>query len=133
MFIGWNCFCIGEGLNTWAQISNHGRACTQVLLLRKAELGFFHFLEIVTSWLVPSAGEKTQYSMVGTFPLAENRFLQASKLKIQRNLEPVLGGYQLSSHISICAQISKIQIEREHSDPNSLPSEEKWPIFLKKN
>jgi hypothetical protein len=32
-----------QGLNTWAQISNHGRACTQVLLLRKAELGFFHF------------------------------------------------------------------------------------------
>jgi hypothetical protein len=23
--------------------------------------------------------------------------------------------------------------EREYSDPNSLPSEEKWQIFLKKN
>jgi hypothetical protein len=33
--------CIGEG------------ACTRVLFLRKAELGFFHFLEIVTGWLVP--------------------------------------------------------------------------------
>jgi hypothetical protein len=30
------------------------RACTQVLFLRKAELGFFHFLQIVTGWLVPS-------------------------------------------------------------------------------
>jgi len=41
------------------------RACTQVLSLREAELGFFHFLEIVTgtfswsqgpstAWLVPS-------------------------------------------------------------------------------
>jgi hypothetical protein len=26
--------------------------------LRKAELGFFHFLEIVTCWLVPSARQK---------------------------------------------------------------------------
>jgi hypothetical protein len=33
----------------------HGRGCTQVLFLRKAELGFFHFLEIVSGWLVPSA------------------------------------------------------------------------------
>jgi hypothetical protein len=30
------------------QVENDGRACTQVLFLRKAELGFFHFLEIVT-------------------------------------------------------------------------------------
>jgi hypothetical protein len=36
----------------------------QVLFLHKAELGFFHFLEIVTGWLVPSAGQK--------IPLAEN-------------------------------------------------------------
>jgi hypothetical protein len=40
------------------QVENHRRACTQVLFLRKAELGFFHFLEIVTGWLVPSAGQK---------------------------------------------------------------------------
>ncbi len=44
------------------------RACTQVLSLREAELGFFHFLEIVTgtfswsqgpstAWLVPSTVE----------------------------------------------------------------------------
>jgi hypothetical protein len=37
--------------------------------------GIFSLLEIVTGWLVPSAGQKTQYSMAGTFPLAENRFL----------------------------------------------------------
>jgi hypothetical protein len=35
-----------------------GRACTQVLFLSKAELGIFHFLEIVAGWLVPSAGQK---------------------------------------------------------------------------
>jgi len=40
------------------QIENYGRACTQVLFLHKAELGFFHFLEIVTGWVVPSAGQK---------------------------------------------------------------------------
>jgi len=53
------------------QVEKHGRAYTQVLFLRKAELGFFHFLEIVTSWLVPSAGEK--------IALAQNRFLRAGK------------------------------------------------------
>jgi hypothetical protein len=31
------------------------RACTHVLFLLKAELGFLHFFEIVTGWLVPSA------------------------------------------------------------------------------
>jgi hypothetical protein len=40
------------------QVENHKRACTQVLFLRKAELGFFHFLETVTGWPVPSAGQK---------------------------------------------------------------------------
>jgi hypothetical protein len=59
-------------------------AYTQVLFLRKAELGFFHFLEIVTGWLVPSASQKTPVQL-GWFlppqkiPLAENRFLQAGK------------------------------------------------------
>jgi hypothetical protein len=32
-------------------LESHGRACTQVLFLCKAELGFFHILEIVTAWL----------------------------------------------------------------------------------
>jgi hypothetical protein len=41
------------------QVENDRRACTKVLFLGKAELGFFHFLEIVTTgWLVPSAGQK---------------------------------------------------------------------------
>jgi hypothetical protein len=38
------------------RVENHGRTCTEVLFLRKAELGFIHFLEIVTSWLIPSTG-----------------------------------------------------------------------------
>jgi hypothetical protein len=66
------------------QVENHGRACTQVLFLCKAELRFFHFLEIVTGWLVPSAGQKIAvepdwYLPPQKIPLAENRFLQAGK------------------------------------------------------
>ncbi len=58
------------------------RASTQVLFLRKAELGFFHFLQIVTGWLVPCAGQKIPvqpgwYLPPQKIPLAENRFLQA--------------------------------------------------------
>jgi len=68
----------------WAQISNHGRACTQDLFLREAELGFFHFLEILTDRLVPSAGQKIRLQLGCSFQpkkirLAENRFLQAGK------------------------------------------------------
>jgi hypothetical protein len=59
MFIGWNCFCIGEGLNTWAQISNHGRAYTQ-------SWDFFTFRNS-DRLAIPSAGEKTQYSMETSF------------------------------------------------------------------
>jgi hypothetical protein len=41
------------------RVENDRRACTtKVLFLGKAELGFFHFLEIVTGWLVLSAGQK---------------------------------------------------------------------------
>jgi hypothetical protein len=32
------------------QVENLRRACTQVLFLSKAELGFFHFLTIKTGW-----------------------------------------------------------------------------------
>ncbi len=42
------------------QVENHGRACTQFLFLRKAEL---------TGWYLPPQ----------KIPLAENRFLQASE------------------------------------------------------
>ncbi len=60
------------------------RACTQVLFLGKVELGFFHFLEIVTGWLVPSIGQKIpvqpgRYLPWQKIPLAENKFLQADK------------------------------------------------------
>jgi len=67
--------CIGEGPESFhdlrsvpkagrlrEQVENRQRTCTRVLFLRKAELRFFHFLEIVTgssedpstTWLVPS-------------------------------------------------------------------------------
>jgi hypothetical protein len=49
-------------------VKNQGEGCTRVLFLRKAELGFFHFLEIVTGWLVRSAGNG-----------AENRFFHSGK------------------------------------------------------
>jgi hypothetical protein len=78
----------------------------------------------VTGWLVPSAGQKTQYSMAGTFPLAENRFLQAGKLKIQRNLEPALGGYQVSSHISL-HKCQKLKLK------GNIPTQ--IPCLLRKN
>jgi hypothetical protein len=42
-------------LREW--VEKHGSACTHVLFLRKAELGFFHFLEIVTGWLGLSTTE----------------------------------------------------------------------------
>ncbi len=66
------------------QVENHGRACIQVLFLRKAGLGFFHFLETVTGWLVPSAGQKIPlqpdwYLPPQKIPLAGKRFLQAGK------------------------------------------------------
>jgi hypothetical protein len=59
---------------------------------RKAELEFFHFLEIVTDWLVPSAGQKipVQYSLASTFHSRRSRLLktgffrQVTELKIQR-------------------------------------------------
>jgi hypothetical protein len=55
-----------------------------VLFLSKAELGFFHFLEIVTGWLIPSTGQKIPRELGSYLPLqkiglAENRFLQGGK------------------------------------------------------
>ncbi len=66
------------------QVKNHGGACTQVLSLCRAELNFFHFLEIMTGWLVGSAGQKIPvlpgwYLPPQKIPLSENRFLQAGK------------------------------------------------------
>jgi len=50
----------------------------------KQSWDFFHFLEIVTGWLVPSAGQKIpvhpgRYLSPQKIWLAENRFLQAGK------------------------------------------------------
>jgi hypothetical protein len=68
----------------WLTFMHRRRAWVQVLFLSKAELGFFHFLEIVTGWLVPSAGHKILVQPGWSLPpqkipLAENRFLQAGK------------------------------------------------------
>ncbi len=65
-------------------VENRRRACSRVLFLRKAELGFFHFLEIVTSSLVPSAGQKIPvqpgwYLPLEKIPLAANRFLRGGR------------------------------------------------------
>ncbi len=72
------------GISPQAQISNQRRVCTKVLFLHKAELGFFHFLEIVRAWLVPTARQKIpvqpgRYLPPQKNPLAGNRFLQAGK------------------------------------------------------
>jgi len=48
------------------QVESQGRASTHVLFLGEAELGLFHFLEKVTGWLVPSAGQKVPVQP-GTF------------------------------------------------------------------
>jgi hypothetical protein len=63
------------------KVENHGKACTHVLLLRKAELGFFHFSEMVTGWSVPYDCQKIPvkrgwYLSPQKIPLAENRFFQ---------------------------------------------------------
>jgi 4-alpha-glucanotransferase len=67
--------CKHQDFQPWAKTSNQQRACAQAL-------GFFHFLEIVTGWLVPSAGENIPvepgwYIPGWKIPLDENRFLQA--------------------------------------------------------
>jgi hypothetical protein len=48
-------FCIGEQPEY-----RPFRDLRSVLEASKGELGFFHFLEIVTGWLVPSVGQKIQ-------------------------------------------------------------------------
>jgi hypothetical protein len=55
-------------------------------VVRRSEysLAFFHFLEIVNGWLVPSGGQKILaqpcwYLSPHKIPLAENRILQAGK------------------------------------------------------
>jgi len=66
------------------------RAYPQVIFLRKAELGFFHFLEIVTGWLVPSAGQNIPVQLGLYLPpkrsplLKTGFFRQVRELKIRR-------------------------------------------------
>jgi hypothetical protein len=60
------------------QVMYRRRACTQVLFLRKAELGFFQ-----AGWYVLLV-RRSQHSLAGPFlpqkvPLAANRFLQVGK------------------------------------------------------
>jgi hypothetical protein len=56
------------------QVKNHRRAYTEVLFLGQAELGIFHFLEIVTGWLVPSAGQK--------IPVQPGEYLPPQKIRL---------------------------------------------------
>jgi hypothetical protein len=61
-----------------------GKGRAQVLFLRRAELGFFHFLEILTGWLVPSIGQKipvqpSWHLRPQKIPLVGSRFLQVGK------------------------------------------------------
>jgi hypothetical protein len=64
-------------------VENHRRACVlRSFSFRTAGLGFFHFVEIVTGWLVPSAGQNIPvqpgwYLLPQKILLAEYRFLQA--------------------------------------------------------
>jgi hypothetical protein len=66
------------------QVQKHGRACTQVLFLCKAELGLFHFLEIMTGWLVPSAGQKITIEPGRSRSLKTGFFRQVRELEIQK-------------------------------------------------
>jgi hypothetical protein len=54
------------------QVENHRKACTQVPSLRKARN--FSLLKIVTDWLIPSASQKSQYGLAGTFPCRRSLF-----------------------------------------------------------
>jgi hypothetical protein len=73
--------CVPEVGRPKQQVENYERACTQVLFLQKTELGFFHFSEIVTGWLVPSTGQKIPVQPGWCLPpqkisLTVNSFLQ---------------------------------------------------------
>jgi hypothetical protein len=55
----------------------------RVLFVCKADLGFFHFLEIVTGWLVPPLVRRSQCSL--TNPLLKTGFFrQLRELKMQK-------------------------------------------------
>ncbi len=84
------------------------RASTQVLFLRKAELAFFHFLEIVTGWLVPSPGQKIPvqpgwYLPLQKIPQSGNSFLQVGKgaENTKEKFRAVLYVSEMSSHTTV--------------------------------
>jgi hypothetical protein len=78
------------------QVENHGRACTHVLFLWKANLGFFHFLETVTGCLVLSLGQKDPNAAWLVPSTTEDRsrtlktgfFMQVRQLKIIQMKNP---------------------------------------------
>jgi hypothetical protein len=59
------------------------RACTLVLFLLKAELRFFHFLEIVTGWLAGWLAGGT-FHRRRSHLLKTGFFCQVREMKIQR-------------------------------------------------
>jgi hypothetical protein len=63
-------------------VENHGRASTQVLFLCNADLAFFHFLEIVTGWLVPPLVRRSQYSLTNLL-LKTGFFRHVRELKMK--------------------------------------------------
>jgi hypothetical protein len=65
------------------QVENHRRAFTQMLFLRKAELGLFHFSEIVTGSLV----RRSQYNLIGTFHRRISSFAKTGFFKQVRELK----------------------------------------------
>ncbi len=71
------------------QVENHRTACTQVLFLWKAELGFFHVSEIVIGWLVPSVGQKhpSRAWLVCTFHHRRSRLLKTGFFRLVRELK----------------------------------------------
>jgi hypothetical protein len=89
----------------------HGRACTQVIGVHKERAGIFHFLETVTGWLVPSAGQKILvqpgwYLPRHKIPLAENRFLEGG-----RELNKYKGKVQavLSAKVKDCPTLANTE------------------------
>jgi hypothetical protein len=75
------------------QVKIHGRAGTHVLFLCKAELGFFHFLEIVTGWLVPSVSQKISvqpgwYLPLQKIQLADLKYRVKNPMEALPGLEP---------------------------------------------
>jgi hypothetical protein len=79
-----------------------------VLFLRKAELGFFHFLEIEAGWLVPFGGQKNPGCFFGQVRKYNGK-IQVCFTYGERNDRPVVmlylttfSGFSLSERQAIC-------------------------------